>query len=204
MCALSNSGNENRVLLFGNSHADALKDVFVTAANKRNVSVYFWASNNPLSFKPQEAGMIAKEVSEKGIRNVYFHFSPGGADLNRLTSFVTALDELKIRSHILGPVPVWNEGVPRMLWIQLESGATPQIQNYGDYFDSNRVEIEYLSIGLRDRADYFDLAKSMCTPVCRISSSTSKPYYFDTDHLTNTGALQLLSVLSRAIEVGLK
>jgi len=204
MCALSNSGNENRVLLFGNSHADALKDVFVAAADKRNVSVYFWASNNPLSFKPQEVGTIAKEVSEKGINNVYFHFSPGGADLNRLTSFVKALDELKIRSHILGPVPVWNEGIPRMLWVQLESGAKPQIQNYKEYFDSNRVEIEYLSIGLRDYADYFDLAKSMCTPVCRISSSTLNPYYFDTDHLTNTGALQLLPVLSRAIEAGLK
>jgi len=204
LCQLSNPSDENRILLFGNSHADALKDVFVAAADKRNVSVYFWASNDPLSFKPQGVDRIAREVSKKGIRNVYFHFSPGGADFNRLTSLITAFDQMKIRSHILGTVPVWNDGVPRMLWAQLESGAKPQIQSYRDYLDSNRVEIEYLSVELKNRANYFDLAQFMCTPACKIRNSTFKPYYFDMDHLTNTGALQLLPVLSRAIDAGFK
>ena len=200
LCLIYNSRTQNRVLLLGNSHADALKDSFVKAAKMRNTSVYFWASNDPLSIKPPELLYIAQNISRNGIGDVYFHFSPGGVDLGKLSLLIDALAKLHISSHILGPIPVWNQSVPKMLWEYHEFGRRPEIQTYENYLKSNAVEIEFLSNKLKGKADYFNLAQSLCTPICKISSKDFKPYYFDGGHLTNTGAHQLLPILIEAID----
>jgi hypothetical protein len=200
LCQLSNLDWQDKVLLFGNSHADAIKDTFVNVAESSDLSVYFWASNDPLSVDAGKIPKIASEISAMHIKNVYFHFSPGGADLAKLNSLIVSLKQLQIQSHLLGPIPVWNESVPKMLWDYREFGTAREIQTYNNYLRSNAVEIEFLSTIFGGNADYFNLAQSLCTPICRISTKDFKPYYFDAGHLTNTGADLLSEELSRAIK----
>ena len=199
LCRLQGKDEGDNVLLFGNSHADAIKNVFLDSARNLNVGVYFWSENSPLSVSIEEFPQMAREISNQGINDVYFHFSPGGADLRKLSLLTDLLSNLGIKSHIFGPVPTWKEHVPKVLWESYQEGSPLPSQTYEDFMSNNVTEINFLRNGLAPGTSYYELAKALCSPTCRTSSLDFKPYYFDKDHLTNTGARQLASIFDLAL-----
>lgn len=199
LCKLSGPSKGDKVLLFGNSHADAIKGVFVNSAENLKVSVYFWSKNNPLSVSTIEIPKVVQEISNEGIKDVYFHFSPGGADLPKLRLLTNFLSDFGIKSHVFGPVPTWQEHVPIVLWENYQNGSPLPKQTYEAFLIDKVPEINFLRNELGPSTTYYDLAKTLCAPTCRISSLDFNPYYFDENHLTNTGARQLSSVFDLAL-----
>ncbi len=199
LCRLSGPVESDKVLLFGNSHADAIKSVFLDSAKNLNVGVYFWSQNSPLSVSIDKISEMVKEISDEGIKDVYFHFSPGGADLPKLSLLTNSLSESGIESHVFGPVPTWREHVPKVLWESYQNGLPLPKQTYRVFLSNWMSEINFLRNELAPSASYYDLARALCSPACKISSLELEPYYFDEDHLTNTGARQLSSIFDQAL-----
>ena len=56
------------------------------------------------------------------------------------------------------------------------------------------AQIEY------DRFNVYEVASVLCAPVCRIANSNGRPLYFDSVHMTLTGANMLGEVFKRVIE----
>ena len=199
LCKLSGPSEGDKVLLFGNSHADAIKGVFVDSAENLNVSVFFWSKNSPLSVSTGEITQAAQEISDEGIKDVYFHFSPGGADLPKLRFLINLLNDFGIESHVFGPVPTWQEHVPKVLWENYQNRSPLPKQTYEAFLIDRVQEINFLKNELGPSTSYHDLAKALCDPSCRISSHNFNPYYFDENHLTNMGARQLSSIFEKAL-----
>ena len=200
MCNLNHGSNQKRFLLLGNSHADAIKATFLKVANMRDISVFFFVSNNPLSIPNQEILGLAKDIQSKGITDVFFHFAPGSADLEKLSTLVKDLNGQGIRSHIFGPVPTYDEGIPTQLWNEVTFGIMPRSQNYKEFVLKNEKELFFLKNNLSQDADYYDVASQFCNPNCLISDLDYRPYYSDASHLTFTGAQRLIPLITGAIE----
>lgn len=83
------------------------------------------------------------------------------------------------------PIPVYSESVPKLLYLNdfTSYDANQYLINNSEYLkDIEILESQYKSFRV------FDSYKSFCTPVCEANTLEGKPYYFDSNHLTLTGA----------------
>ena len=88
---------------------------------------------------------------------------------------------------ILGPVPIWSNGIPYMMWNQDE--FTNELnKSYEDYVQDNFDELTSTKLLLNQYVQFFDVASVFCNIQCLYSSKDQKPFYWDSGHLTLTGS----------------
>jgi peptidoglycan/LPS O-acetylase OafA/YrhL len=200
VCIIGRDGFKKRILLLGNSHADAIKTSFASAANGNSKTVYFWTQNDPLMSNRDEAFEVAQVVRGKMISEVYLHYSLGSASKEVVLALKSELDAMGVTLKILGPVPTWTAVVPEELWRLRNSNerSLELEQTYDDFLVTNLSQITFFKEYFSEGVTFFDLAKSMCASKCEYQDSKGRPLYWDSDHLTLTGARRLDSVLNTA------
>ena len=203
MCKLTPSyfTERDRVLLLGNSHADAIKTAFAEVAQENQTSVFFWAQNDPLAINGASIEDIIIEVLRLNIGTVVLHFSPGTLDNSRLQSQVRLLLSQDIKVIVLEPVPVWPGSIPAMMWDNLKGIDQVYRQNYDFYMQQNSSELSKLSSIIDSNYMHFSTASYFCKPNCKFASEIGKPYYFDPAHLTLTGSRVLIPLFKKVLEV---
>ena len=191
LCQLNGLGAHKKVLLLGNSHADSLKDSFTAVADSRGYEVWFVVQNQPLMESPDALDLdeVVDLVQQKDITNVVLHYSPGAISLDRIQALQHELKNSGIGFAYLSPVPVWPDSVPRLLLMSEKGGEVNALRKvYENYRQLNAGVLRYFESAQGSDVPFVDLGKVFCTPKCMIKSPDGKPYYFDSGHLTLTGA----------------
>ncbi len=202
-CLLENSpDNSQKVLLIGNSHANAIKEAVVEALP--NKSVYLLNENNPLtSLTFNTYGQAIDRLQPKV---VILHSSAGSTDLKVLEDLLKFTKKLNIKFVVINSVPTPGFDVPtkayslfksdRNLTEFKESSFTIQ-----SYYSINRKELNFLSrLASNKEILQIPVADLFCNPFCQIVDSQSlKPYYFDYGHVTKTGASKLISRINTLV-----
>lgn len=140
---------------------------------------------------------IIKEALNRKVSEIFVHYKSGSLELEKLSELVETANEKNIRVTLILPVPnyendpYYEESIPKILYKGKESKL-----EYSDYLLTNNILInkaKELKLNFSN-FDYLNIAPIFCDSKCVISTIDKKPYYFDDDHLTLTGA-QLLKPL---------
>jgi hypothetical protein len=199
MCPIGYPNNEVKILLLGNSYADSLKKVFARVANENKASAYFWVQNTPLMSSDIEINDVENEIRSKGISSALLHYSSGAVSPVILQKFVSRMAESGIPVVILGPLPTWEVKVPEAMWDLTEQNLSHLTQSYSQYLSRNAEEIKSLKSLIAPGVSYVDLGSVFCQTKCLYADTGGTPYYWDSGHLTLSGANLLSKTLNDSI-----
>ena len=177
--------------LIGDSHADSVKASFVRVAQERGYRLFFTVANTPVVAAPRMAQLIP-ELTTLGIEGVIVHFSSASALRAWEIVFDPALKEAGIETTWLLDVPTFDNNVAATIWDDPEVSTITPIN-----FDA----VTQLQIALRaEGIAHFDPRPLFCTDGCTVMDAQKRPFYFDDDHLTLTGAQQLEQMMDAIID----
>jgi peptidoglycan/LPS O-acetylase OafA/YrhL len=196
------SGNYNRslpnILLFGNSHADMIKSEVIELLNNR-ANTYFWVQNSPFSL---EIDRIRETMRKYGIEKVLIHSSTFNPGLNILEELL--VETPNVEYVMLGSVPTFTDSLPKIIY---ESAQ-------GKPIDFSAIDLQAFLVKDSLLGDYFyegvdspnfryiSTQKTLCkNSKCEWRDEKNNLYYFDTDHLTLTGAHALREPISRSLDL---
>ena len=189
-----------RILLVGDSHADAIKTTFTKVAESENAVVYFLVKNDPLyegGMDPEQVMQIAKE---RNVDAIVLHYSPGGLPPSSFERLVELSTQNQIPLSFIMPVPTWDVNVPDALIKHLEIGQTVPLQTRDDYLRVRQNIINMVSGVRYDKFRVYSVVDSFCAPDCRLVLDNGKPLYFDNTHLTLSGSEVLGGVFTKLID----
>ena len=196
MCMLGDELNGDRVLLLGNSHADSIKMAFEKSMEESGLTTFFWVSNNPLMSSSLNANRIFNEVIDKKINAVVIHYSPSFYDkqayLKEMNSFVGLMDDSGISVQFIAPVPVYDYHIPKAM-IELIRDPSSQLAPVSDesYQLTSKNFYKFISEKNISSERVFYPHKIFCSESECDYQEDGVPYYYDSGHLTLTGAEQL-------------
>jgi peptidoglycan/LPS O-acetylase OafA/YrhL len=200
VCVVGSGAYQRKILLLGNSHADAIKESFAKAANTNGKTVFFWVQNNPLMNSLNDSLEIQKQVEINNILEVHIHYSLGAVNLDVLTSFIKQIGSQGVLVTIIGPVPTWEKSVPEELWSNRNSTnkSINLSQTIEEFNERNSNVLSALRSKLPLSVQFYDVGKILCTPLCQYQDAVGALYYWDSGHLTLSGAKVLYPVFLQA------
>lgn len=182
---------KEKVLLVGNSHADAIKSSVSRAIPQFNL--YLLNENNAL--QPDTLKTYIRGVNLLNPKYVILHSSPGSTNLQSLKIFSKYLRSQNISFMVIAPIPQPGTNVPQYLYQNIEGDS---VRNHAlipdfsakEYLEVNMSELHALSVYSKTlNIQIVRTVDLFCTPFCRIVSEHDfRPLYFDSNHLTKTGA----------------
>jgi peptidoglycan/LPS O-acetylase OafA/YrhL len=199
-CLISDADSiGDKVLLVGNSHADSIKEVVASSLSGKRA--YLLNENNPL--RPDTYESYIEGVNRLEPEIVIIHNSASSADLDTVRKFVQYLSSLGIGVVIVEPIPSPGVDVPSFIWEEkARNKESEDISvngfNLEAYRKQNFAELAfYKSLESEFGITLIPVASSFCNPDCQIvERETYKPFFFDSSHLTLTGANRLAIKLS--------
>lgn len=193
-CKINEESFDRSVLLVGNSHADSIKQAFVEVASTHKMNTYFMVSNTPLMDNSVTVKSLINEAVKLNIKNIVLHYSPKSLKVETLEEVLKLADQKDIKVDLILPVPVYEDSIPKLLYLDQIKGMNEQ-----KYLAKNAEYFAQINV-LKNQYQIFkayDVHTVLCQPDCAIKSTDNKPYYFDSNHLTLTGAQQLKPVFER-------
>ncbi|PWF46642.1 acyltransferase family protein [Massilia glaciei] len=187
----------HRLLLVGNSHADAIKDGLAAAAQARNASLRLIAENNPLFSNGMDPEAVLAEARAHAVDTIVLHFSPR-VDF-KLEQVLALARRDGVRVALIMPVPTWPAHIPQALWDAMQGRAAPPVQHLEDYLAFNADLIGLLGRIDDDGLRVYHSGAVLCDRACRYLSADGRPFYYDSNHLTLTGSAQLRGLFARLV-----
>ena len=202
ICLLGDDLGGDRVLLLGNSHADSIKVTFQESMEDNGITTFFYVANNPLMSSAQNANRIFNEVIENRIDAVIIHYSPSFYDNDahqiEMTSFVDLMDDINISVQFIAPVPVYDYHIPKaMIELIREASAHLTSVNYESYQLTAQSFYEFISENNISSESVFYPHEIFCSESECEYQNEGIPYYFDSGHLTLTGAERLTQLFNQ-------
>lgn len=200
LCLLTEQFDSSRpnLLLFGNSHADMIKSEVVKVSSDR-ANVYFWVQNSPFGLELQQIRDVLRKF---GIEKVLIHSSTFNPEPSFLKVLLAKTKDIEY--VMLGSVPTYSINLPKIIYEIKDS----------EKLDFSTIDLTpYLVPESLLSDDFYRSLKSpnfnyisTLTTLCRNSKCTwhddkNRLYYFDTDHLTLTGAYALREPISRSLHL---
>ena len=201
VCSIGIKNGENNVLLLGNSHADSIKDVFARSLDKKNLSTYFYVSNNPLMSEQTRAEFIANDVYRLDIDRVVVHYSNGfyskESHIEQLAKFIDLMRSQTVDVIFISQVPTYEYHVPKLLYQKtIDPSIKIRTQSIQEYFDKNDEFYKIIKNLDIPNSNIFYPHEYLCAEGDCLLSTYGNPVYFDSDHLTITGANILLPIFN--------
>ena len=203
-CKITNElqNADRKILLLGNSHADSIKSTFASVANELNVEVYFIVQNNPLMRGGLEAKNIIADAVAKGVDSIVIHYSPDALNIatrQKIKDVIQLASNKGIDTSLIMPVPVWDQFIPKALFNHSAYDEALPEQTSSKYEDSNKeIYKDFLTMNNKD-FQLYHVKEILCPNECQIVNSSGKPFYFDDEHLTLTGAELLKPLLYKIV-----
>lgn len=194
VCKLGGSDGDLRVLLLGNSHAHSIRESFTNEMNKLHLATYFYVQNNPLMSSLTGANSIVEQVKNLKIDHVVIHYSPGfyerATNIEQLSLFLQSMQELEKPVRFISPVPTYAYHVPKELYrLTLDdNNSQPSPLEFEEYLESVK-DFSYLmrELGI-EPVSIFRTEEYLCDGSTCLMEVDGRPLYFDSGHLTLTGA----------------
>ncbi len=188
-----------RILLVGNSHADAIKTTFAEVSNSNDISVFFIVPNNPLMSGGLSPSDIINEAKNLNVDAVVLHFSPSSIATKTIEELEELAEKQNLSVSFIMPIPVWNKNVPSMLLEALHTSTLPDQKTKYDYENENKSLLEKTQEMQRNNIRIYQTVDKFCHDTCVLSSREGYPYYFDEGHLTLTGSRLLKPIFAMII-----
>jgi multisubunit Na+/H+ antiporter MnhF subunit len=191
---------DHRVLLVGNSHADAIKQTFVSAAHKSNTGVHFLAHNNALMRGGASPETVIELALNRNIDFIVLHQSQLVIEPELIQKLVQLAEKQKIPVSMIMPIPTWDRHILVALYANVRLGLELPSQSLTDYDESVRNVRDAVASFESSRFDFYEVGDVFCQPECKITNERGNPLYFDSHHLTITGSQYLEATFIRLIE----
>lgn len=180
-CWIAGAG-ELRFILVGDSHADALK---------RTLGEEIAAAGDTLRLMRQNfalgAGYSVEDVLRERPSTVIVHSTSEHMDLTAVEALARRVPVILIMPQ---PQPGFN--VPQRLY----EGGTASVTD-ADYLRANAALIARAEHLQNVRLIWPD--RLLCRPICAIATSDGRPLYYDSGHMTLTGAETLRPIFRTAL-----
>ncbi|HEX4738072.1 MAG TPA: acyltransferase family protein [Allosphingosinicella sp.] len=187
------------VLLVGDSHSDLLKAQLGDAVARAGGSLRLMVTNEAVGDALTPEAVIA-EAQLRGNRAIVLHAHSGNVHPEAIARTVELARARNIFVAIILPVPEPGYNVPRVIFSHLQSGEPlpPAIQT-SDYLREQRQLIAVMEDLARrfPNVRLFYPHRYLCTPRCMVEDAAGKPFYSDTNHLTQTGVRVLIPMLAQ-------
>jgi peptidoglycan/LPS O-acetylase OafA/YrhL len=214
MCQRNNVKSDTNILIIGDSHADQLDELIAQLGEKKNVGVFLATRNCNLHEFGKDAycsnevlAKILDESKRRNIRNIIgiSFFKKKFDDEKRLHEALSkaVLSGNNIEHAFVMQVVPNNFYFNPKEWIDaLEKGAKkPKAYTLGEYLSDNDSLIEALNHAkqMDARIRILDPSPYLCTRARCSFDSGGVPNYFDSHHLSPTGARLLAPMFADAI-----
>lgn len=187
-----------RVLLVGNSHADAIKTVFASVAADGGVGVSFVADNSPLMAGGLSPAAVVEEAKSDRADTIVLHYASRTLSTEALTRVAELAHKDGIAVVLIKPVPVWPDLVPPLILRNMRGEPLPPLGI--EDVKAQNVELQN-ALDTLPVVKAFEVASEFCRPKCTPIDQSGRPLYFDSNHLTLTGSERLRRVFERALEI---
>ena len=179
-CIINKGHSLNRVLLVGDSHADAIKETLAQIYSEQDSTLLFFSENRGLD------EILVKRIQDlfeiQRFNDIILHSSPGGNDLRSINALALWSKNNNISLFIIGPIPVYGFSVP----LEILKGHA-NLQTIDIFEKVNIKEIGYLRT-LDDKfaeVRFIDMGPIFCSPACALRDPLShKILYRDHGHLS--------------------
>lgn len=192
-CNMTNlSSPKAKLLLVGDSHADALKSIFLDQAKNYNTDVYLLKESCVLGIDNCNADKLVELLKEKNFSNIVFHgHLPRRFDFKQLEQFALYAEKNNIKVFFIDPMPIYEESVPKLIFDEIKAGAiSPLRYNRETYF--TRIDSTYMQFRSKweHYIHFYSVVDILCPDECLLSGDDGI-YYHDSHHLSLTGAKHL-------------
>ncbi len=163
------------------------------ACFQHNATVYDWVIQNP-SIRRVVLVSTWIQGHDSLTDNPLDEATPEGSQAlfdRSLLQSVQALKRAGKQVYLIGPVPGARYRVPHALARNVQGGR-PATQGLEYTLQEHRARHAYFTAAMKNTAGqldgYFDPASVLCDKVSCLVQDKGIPYYWDTDHLTRSGA----------------
>jgi hypothetical protein len=190
---------DHRVLLVGNSHADSIKQTFVSVAQKYSVGVHFIAHNNALMRGGASPELIVQIALDKDIDLIVLHQSQLVIEPEIIQKLVQLAEKQNILVSMIMPVPTWDRHILEALYANVRQGEELPSQSLAQYRESVENVREPVASINSPGFEFYEVGEVFCQPECKIMDEEGYPLYFDSHHLTITGSKYLADTFTRIL-----
>lgn len=178
---------KQKIILVGNSHADALKETLRLVSKEHESKLYFMVPNNPLMIGGMSPEKLIKEANNLNVDKLVMHYSPSAISNETISDLIKLSRSFGIKIYFIEPVPIWENHIPMLMYKRNKGEDIEESKNIVDYYNENNSLIKFLRKNKNDLVS-ISVVKYFCDPDCKYQSSENKPLYFDDGHLTITGS----------------
>lgn len=190
---------DKRFLLVGDSHADALKMALANYLQSQNQSLRLMKENKAVQVDYPIA-LIIDEAMAFDIDVIVAHSIDNEVRPDALEQLALAAREEGIAVAFIEPVPKYGFNVPARLLEDYRQSHELVIR--ADRLTDIDSSEQVAALDRRyENFHHFETLQYYCDTRCFISNEAGNPYYFDSNHLTDTGASLLLPVFSAISEL---
>lgn len=196
-CSLTGDDtSEHGFLLVGNSHADAIKFRLTEVIQSKKGSLRLMKQNYSIG-NGITPSLVLAEAKKHKISTVILHSSADLINFEAIRDLVMISAEEGINVAYIDPVPTFDYHVPEKLYGTLSEKASFEsgtaLKDYRKKHEDLSKKIDMLEAGSKNFRRY-QVAHLLCTPACQVVDDVGRPLYFDSSHLTLTGAEKLKAV----------
>ena len=193
ICRIGSMDTDKRILLLGNSHADSIKTSFSEEIAKEGYSTYFYSSNTPLMSEDTNQYIVKNAVLKSEIDAIVVHYNYNffnNLDFTlMLKRFVDLMRDEEINVYFIAPIPKYEVNIPEAMLRSLnEKGFEFPVINKQEYLLSIPAFLDFIEVNKIDPEFVEFPHLYMCKSKNCEYSNNGVPYYFDSHHLTLTGA----------------
>lgn len=190
---------EPTTLLVGNSHADSIKETLKSIAIEKRINLRMMKENCNLGKSTCSPTSLNQEIERHNIDMLIVHSSPKAVEAPAIQEFFHA-DKNTTKVVYVASVPIWDFHVPKAVYQSQNIWAEHQSQTLQDYQEAYGAIINAIQSIDDKRLGVIEIADMLCRPDCRIQSEDGALLYFDTNHLTLTGAEYIRPRLKQVFE----
>jgi len=186
-----------RFLLAGDSHADGIKEPLASLLQAKQQTLHYFEGYRAINQSNNGDAVIAEAVNNSS-DVIVLHSLPQPDHGAALEEFLINAQTYGFKVAFIAPVPFYEFDVPKKLFADYQAGSTLQRQGKSRQAYQQRngqllqrlanLEAQFSDFSWYPSADY------LCQQHCYLSAEDWSPYYFDSNHLTLTGADRLQPV----------
>lgn len=209
VCTLHDAGpGARKVLLWGDSHADAIKPAFERVAAEQRFTLFLNKMNCGAS---EREGVCASnmrvlaDAKDLKIDLVVLHDSNNKYAPHLWPTGIEILNDLTrigVQVSIVAPAPSFAVSVPYAL-VEAHAAGVPATleQSVHDYWHTNRNFAAFKNEIARTHPNvrFIDVTGVACPEGRCPAHDEGKVYYFDSGHLTVPGALRLIPIVRESV-----
>lgn len=188
-CELNNiEAPSSTVMLIGNSHSDSIKTSVSRVLTENNERLLFLVPNNPLMQGGTSVSRVFEDVVYHDVDKLLIHYSTGGFPTENVMELTNLAIEKGIEVYVIEPIPFWEVHIPQHMYSHKDKAEDFLDKDLNSYLKDNDEVFKSLDLITSKLFHRLSVSDIFCNDSCVFKNHDEVPLYFDSNHLTLTGA----------------